>query len=58
MHPIVQGGWILQHDLLLYLWIQATKVGHENILRRHDMPHLQHQALELLVIFYHSSLFM
>ena len=56
MHGIMQGGRMLQHDLLLYLWLPAAQVGHENILRRHDMPHLQHQALEFFNVFCHRPL--
>ena len=55
MHRIVQGSWVLHHNLLLDLWLQTALVGHQYILCRHHMPHLQHQALELLIIFHHSS---
>ena len=55
MHGVMQRGWVFQHDLLLDLWLQAMQVGHENILHRHDMPHLQHQASEFFTIFCYSS---
>ena len=53
LHGIVQGSWMLHHDLLLHLRFQTAQVSHEYVLRRHDMLHLQHQAPKFFIIFHH-----
>ena len=53
MHSIVQGGWMLHHDLLLHLRFQTAQVGHEYVLRRHYVLHFQHRAPEFLVVLRH-----
>ena len=50
MHCIMQGSRVLHHDLLLHLQFQTVQVGHEYVLSRHDMLHLQHQASEFFVV--------
>ena len=51
MHCIMQGSRVLHHDLLLHLRFQTVQVGHEYVLSRHNILHLQHQASEFLLYF-------